>query len=188
MFGLSLSMMEAAFVRAQGKRDRIYVRRTDGSEVSWSFPTYGDELPHDLVHLVVESAFDILDGFWGRVDAGVDPERVNAEANRLGGAEKYKRFGREQEHLFLAEALTGVPWGWGDVSDPDALEAVQKAYRELDLELPAAASLERVRDVIDILFRLRAQWRQLLPKGALHVTFTTSSPQEGFKELATGAR
>ncbi len=46
--------MQVSFVRTAGARDRIYVRRTSGSEVSWEFPSYGDELPHDLVHLVVE--------------------------------------------------------------------------------------------------------------------------------------
>lgn len=178
--------MEVAFVRAAGKRDRIYVQRADGSEVSWSFPSYGDGLPHDLVHLVVESAFGIRDGFWGRVEAGVDPERVNAEANQRGGADKYKGFGRDLKHLFLAEALAGVRWGSGDETDADKVEAVRKAFRELDLEIPGDASLVRVREVIDTLFRLRKQWRQLLPKGALHVTFARSSPRDGFRELAAG--
>jgi hypothetical protein len=36
--------MEVSFVRIRGQRDRICVHRTDGSEVSWVFPTYGDEL------------------------------------------------------------------------------------------------------------------------------------------------
>src|SRR5262245_20109080 len=66
------SELRAAFVRIEGKWDRIYVTRGDGTEVMWEFPTYGPELPHDLVHLVVEAAFGIADGFWGRVDAGVD--------------------------------------------------------------------------------------------------------------------
>ena len=48
------AQMKASFVRTEGAPDRIYVVRSDGSETSWSFPTYGDGLPHDLCHLVVE--------------------------------------------------------------------------------------------------------------------------------------
>ena len=66
-------MLNASFVRTVGDRDRIYVRRSDGSEVNWVFPTFGDAPPHDMIHLVVESAFGVTQGFWGRVDAGIDP-------------------------------------------------------------------------------------------------------------------
>jgi hypothetical protein len=69
-------------------RDRIYVVRPDGSEVHWAFPTYGDDPPHDLIHLVVEAAFGLRRGFWGRVDAGADPAAISAEANRKGGKDK----------------------------------------------------------------------------------------------------
>ncbi len=95
-------MLRIRFVRTAGQPDRIYVRRSNGSEVSWSFPTYGSQLPHDLVHLIVESEFQIRDGFWGRVDSGIDPSRVNAEANRIGGKDKYAGFGEDLRGLYLA--------------------------------------------------------------------------------------
>ena len=69
-------MLKATFVRTAGERDRIFVTRSDGSEVSWSFPSYGEGLPHDLVHWVVESCCGLRWGFWGRVDAGADPDAV----------------------------------------------------------------------------------------------------------------
>jgi len=50
--------------------------------------SYGDGLPHDLAHLVVESAFGLRGGFWGRVDDGADPQAINAEANGKGGRDK----------------------------------------------------------------------------------------------------
>ena len=34
-------------------------------------------LPHDLVHLIVESAFGLRSGFWGLVDSGLDPRRID---------------------------------------------------------------------------------------------------------------
>src|SRR5881396_2099309 len=97
--------MRIRFVRTAGAPDHVYVRRTDGTETSWSFPTYGDAVPHDLVHAVVEEELGIGDGFWGRVDRGVDPARINADANRIGGADKYAGFGDDLRGLLLAETV-----------------------------------------------------------------------------------
>ena len=110
------AFLRATFLRTEGQRDRIYVKRSDGSEVSWAFPTYGEGLPHDLVHLVVETVFDLSKGFWGRVDRGADPGRISEEANRMGGANKYSAFGPDQVELARAEALAAARW-----SDSDCL-------------------------------------------------------------------
>src|SRR5262249_5593576 len=123
--------MEIAFVRTQGQADRMYVRRTDGTEVSWSFPTFGNYIPHDLVHLVVESAFGLKNGFWGRVDAGVDVARINAEANRIGGANKYAKYGPDQADLFVAEMLAATRWGDSTLSDSDLLAGILRSYSKL---------------------------------------------------------
>ena len=146
-------MLRAAFVRTVGERDRIYVTRSNGSETSWVFPTYGDALPHDLVHLVVESAFGLTQGFWGRVDGGADPALVNAEANRTG--------------LLLAEALANASWS----EDPErVLEQLRQAYS--DAELPAdALSRERVEEVRSELAALGRRWLELKPKGAIDLSF-----------------
>ena len=50
----SCLVLEVAFVRRRGGRDRVYVTRADGTSTGWDFPSYGDWLPHDLCHLVVE--------------------------------------------------------------------------------------------------------------------------------------
>ena len=81
--------MELRLVRTPGQHDRAYVRLDDGQTRSWTFPSYGAMLPHDLVHLLVEVGFGIEDGFWGRVAAGLDPAKINAEANARGGKDKY---------------------------------------------------------------------------------------------------
>ena len=160
-------MLRAAFVRTVGERDRIYVTRSDGSETSWVFPTYGDALPHDLVHLVVESAFGLRQGFWGRVDGGADPALVNAEANRMGGKDKYAAYGDDRRLLLLAEALANASWS----EDAERiLEQLQQAYA--DAEVPAdALSRERVEQVKSELTALGRRWRELLPKGAIDLSF-----------------
>src|SRR5262245_29673571 len=173
-----MACLSATFVRHAGERDRIHVRRSDGSEVSWVFPSYGDGLPHDLVHLVVEAAFGLTDGFWGKVDAGADPKRVNDEANRVGGRDKYAAFGADRSGLLLAEALPNAPW------------LREAALEELRDPLLAAAgdtaidlSPERLLRVRAGLERLSARWRGLLPKGALTLVFDPAHAKVSFDEV-----
>jgi len=102
--------MEIRFVKKAGQRDRCWVTRDDGSQASWQFPSYGDALPHDLVHFIVERAFGIERGLWGLVASGVDIAKVNEAANRGGGADKYAALG-DLKDLLTAEALATVRWG-----------------------------------------------------------------------------
>ncbi len=72
--------LEVSFVRHRGRRDRVYVSRADGSSTGWDFPSYGDRLPHDLCHLVVEEGLGIVEGFWGLVERGVEVELIDNQA------------------------------------------------------------------------------------------------------------
>jgi len=177
----------ASFVRVRGQRDRIYVHRSDGSEVSWVFPTYGEGLPHDLVHLVVEAAFGLRTGFWGRVDAGVDPARVNDEARlrgaraarSKGGAEKYLGFGADRAELMLAEGLAAAPW-----FDPEVSEAaVVETCARLGARAPGSLTPERVHDVRSVLLALRTRWRRIETKGTLRLEFFADDPSRGFDAM-----
>jgi len=76
-------MLEVSFVRRRGNRDRVYVHRSDGTALDWSFPTYGDGLPHDLCHLVVEDELGLSEGFWGLIDQGVDVGLVDNHATLM---------------------------------------------------------------------------------------------------------
>jgi hypothetical protein len=73
-------MLEVTFVRRRGQRDKVYVRHDDGASTGWAFPTYGDALPHDLCHLVVEDELALADGFWGMVAQRVEVALVNNQA------------------------------------------------------------------------------------------------------------
>ena len=174
--------MRIAFVRTQGQPDRVYVRRTGGGEVGWAFPTYGDGLPHDLVHLVVESAFGVRQGFWGRVDAGADPARVNAEANRTGGAGKYAAFGADQRELLLAEALAGLSWWIAEMTDADRLAAARDACAKMGVVPPPSVTTENLGAVRATLDRLGARWRALAPKGSLELEYDPARPERGFTD------
>jgi hypothetical protein len=167
--------LTATFVREAGKPDRVYVVRPDGTEVSWSFPTYGDALPHDLVHLVVESAAGLRDGFWGRVARGIDPARVNQMADGAAGklADKYQGFGEDLGELLHAEALAAYPWLVDDADLRDGLLAAWKDGTGAAFPAPDAA---RIADVRAALAPLTARWRALLPKGSHAVDFDPARP------------
>jgi hypothetical protein len=162
--------MRVCFVRKRGERDRVYVTRTDGTEVSWVFPSYGDALPHDLVHLVVEAAFGLARGFWGRVDEGADVARMNAAANRAGGKDKYAGFGADLGELLLAEALANGL-------------AARLALGEDAPDLPAPCSAERAREAKSVLDRLTQRWRAIDPKGAIELHFDRADLEGTFARL-----
>jgi hypothetical protein len=178
--------LEATFVRTVGERDRIYVTRSDGGTTSWDFASYGEALPHDLVHLVVESAFGLAEGFWGRVDAGADPAVITREANRKGGRDKYAAFGTDQSQLQLAEALANVRWLEGGLPVASLLEQAVSACQAAGQRPPRALSAERVEQLRAVLAELTGQWRTLSPKGALALAFEAQDPERGFEACRPG--
>jgi hypothetical protein len=178
--------MQISFVRTQGRPDRVYVQRTHGGEVSWAFPSFGEGLPHDLVHLVVESLFEVRQGFWGRVDAGVDPGRVSEIANRVGGPNKYAAFGADLRELYVAEALAGIAWGLPEWTDEDRHRSVVEALAKMAVEVPASVTIDGITAASLKLGAVRSQWRSLAPSGTLRVIYDPAFPARGFTcEVAT---
>ena len=176
-------VLRASFVRTVGERDRIYVVRSDGSEVNWAFPNYGEALPHDLIHLVVEAAFGLRQGFWGRVDAGVDPGAIMADANRTGGSNKFSGFGTAMSELPLAEALANPGWLAEESSTACLHERIIVACREAGLSVPDLLSATRIDQVRLILKRLASRWRGLTPKGTITVAFDSEDAFGAFDRL-----
>ena len=142
-------MLTVAFVRRRGRRDRVYVTREDGTSSSWDFPSYGDALPHDLCHLVVESELGLTDGFWGLIDQGVDVGLVNNQAALMRDNRPLaEHAGFDLSGLLEAEAavavLAGPVNGVGDVN-----------------ERPVGAEPEAINTIRDRLRQLSEQWRRL---------------------------
>jgi len=181
---MSGAVLHASFVRVPGQRDRIYVQRTDGTEASWVFPSYGTAPPHDLVHLVIESAFGLRNGFWGRVDAGADPARINEEANRAGGADKYRGFGDDRREILLAEALAGAPWTEPDVEAGALMDRIEDNLRRMEVPRPEGLVAERVAAARAAVQRLAARWRAFEGKGTIALAFHPDDPARGFAALA----
>jgi hypothetical protein len=150
--------LEVAFVRQRGRRDRIYVTRQDSSTTAWDFPSYGDGLPHDLVHLVVESGLGIVDGFWGLVDRGVDVSLVDNQACLVrAGRPLVDEPGFDASGLLRAEEAVAV------IGAADPVTA-----------LPGWLSATTVAAIRDRLADLGRCWRQLEDGVAITLGYTTT--------------
>jgi hypothetical protein len=176
-------VLKASFIRTVGQRDRIHVTRSDHSEASWVFPSYGAAPPHDLIHLVVESAFDVARGFWGRVDGGADPGAITVQANRRGGRDKYAAFGEDRSELQLAEALANPRWLAEETTAQELREQIAAGCRDLGVEVPALVSAERTAQVRVVLGRLARKWQALDPQGTIQLLFDPQAPLWSFERL-----
>jgi hypothetical protein len=147
------SVLEVAFVRRRGGRDRVYVTRSDGTSTGWDFPSYGDWLPHDLCHLVVEEELKLKDGFWGLVDRGVEVGLINNQARLIrDGTPLVEHPDVDLTGLMEAEAAVAA---W---SGPAATETA---------DLPVATPAEAVATIRCRLDTLGEQWRALDDGGAI---------------------
>lgn len=76
--------MRITFTKGE-REDRIAIVRVDGSAARFIFPRKGPT-PHDAYHYVVERELGLCRGFWGLVEAGMDPGQVGAMAVAGGHA------------------------------------------------------------------------------------------------------
>lgn len=162
--------MEIAFVRTGGPRDRFHVTRDDGSEASWTFPSYGDALPHDLVHFVCERELGVRDGLFGRIARGADLARINARANRVGGRDKYAALGEDLAGVLWSEALATAPWSR---TNAEILEALRESCRRVGLA-PRGLTPEDLSRTREAIAAMAARWRRLGSREAIHLTFPSS--------------
>jgi len=154
-------MLTVTFVRKRGLRDHVYVTRGDATTVDWAFPSYGDGLPHDLCHLVVEDVHGLSDGFWGLVADHVDVRLVDNQSTLIRhGRPLSQEPGVDLSGLSRAEEVVALMAGpTGDVG-------ARPVAAGPDGVAPGAAAAISGR-----LRELGRQWRTLEDGGALIVTF-----------------
>ena len=171
------SQLSAQFSRGPTISDDITCVRSAGTRVSWRFPSYRSTMPHDLVHLVVESGFDLRRGFWGRVDEGVDPGEINAEASRQ--QDQFRGFGAQQTELLMAEGLATTPWFDTNIDDIDLCAVIGECCASFGVPRPPATTPEQVAAVRAAMTMLRERWRQLAHDESLVVPFDVDDPRAG---------
>ncbi|MBI3687207.1 MAG: hypothetical protein HY241_07680 [Actinobacteria bacterium] len=163
--------MEITFTRTGGRDDWVSVMRDDGSPLRWPWPAVGPQLPHDLVHFVVETHLRISWGFWGRVAAGADFGSLSQLADRLAAGEQPADASGGAE-LAQVECIVRAVWPPDDpVTDEELLDQVEAWCRQRRIPPPetlCAQTLERLRA------RLRAveeQWRTLAAGQSLVLSY-----------------
>ena len=181
--------LTVAFVRHRGRRDRIYVTRQDGTSTFWDFPSYGDRLPHDLIHLVVEDGLGIVDGFWGMVDSGVEVTLIDNQATLVAdgrplvekpGIDFSDLMRAEQAVALLSPSLATEPVRGLTVARLDSTSqdgsSPSGSGADLGFELPSHLSRHQVDAVRKRLDDLGRQWRGLDDGTAITLTFVGHGP------------
>jgi hypothetical protein len=177
--------MQVAFVHHRDRRDRVYVTRPDGSSTAWDFPSYGDRLPHDLCHLVVEEGLGIVSGFWGLVEQGVEVQLVDDQATLVrDGKPLVQHMGIDFSDLMQAEAAVALLGPTGMQTRQVAGPAVAQFDAEASGstrtdELPSGLGLDLPPHTLDVevaavrqrLDELAERWRRLDDGEAITLTY-----------------
>jgi len=155
----------------KGERDdRIEMRRGDGSVARTTFPKKGP-VPHDVVHLMVESELGIAKGFWGLVAGGAEPGDIQDMAKAAGHASA-SRAQHPAPHFIpaiqaerLVECFEADLWSGG--SDNESIREMARAGCEQSLvPLPSMTdvSIDRIRSG---LAAFRDQWTLMATGGTV---------------------
>lgn len=159
--------------------------RADGSTCNWGFPTYGDELPHDVRHLIVEKSLGIVNGFWGLVEQGTEVRLIDGQSTLVrGGRPLFEQSGYDLAGLMAAEravallAPIGMNYeraGANDIDrqhspDPNVPLLVEIAAA-LEPALSLNVSLGSIAATRNQLRDLTRQWSALEDGGAITLSF-----------------
>jgi hypothetical protein len=184
--------MKVHFIRSGERRYSIRIER-EGAPVLVMDPAPGfdPDLPHDMVHFVVEAALGLKTGVFGQIAAGgdagsfhVEPggalrakERQRAARRQAAkGAKLIKAQGREGELSELAAFLFDV--AWRSSTRPDSA-AQRAALGEAERTRAGLSADERARidaarsEVFENFERLSKAWRALRVGEALILEWPT---------------
>ena len=160
--------MHVTFVRTGKRRYAVHVGREQAADVVMDpAPGYDDHIPHDLVHLFVETHWSLRDGIYGQLAVGgdahtfLDPvgsmrdrRRMKAK-NRLSGAD----IGRSELLAGLVQHAWQLRHGQASVRLPP--DAAHRAEVDPDEVVTAAESLDRLArrwHALPVGGRLRVEW------------------------------
>lgn len=173
----SAPLLHATFVRTAERRDRAHVELADGTAMRWNWASLGDRLPHDLVHLLIESAFGLCEGYWGQVARGVDMAHLAATPEADGPA--LSQPARTQ--LVQAEAAAALlAPSWTNPAGPISVSValLAAACARLGVPPPAGVTAVSLRHARTMLDRCSKQWVALRGEGSLTLPFPFPPPVE----------
>ena len=173
--------MKVHFIRSGERRYSVRIVRAEGPALVMDpAPGFDPDLPHDMVHFVVEAALGLKTGVFGQIAAGGNAGSFRVEASDgalsakerqravrkqvVKGAKLVKSQGREGELSELAAFLFDVDWR--SQSRPDsaaqraALGEAERPRRSLSTDERARIDAARPR-VLERFERLSKAWRAL---------------------------
>lgn len=175
----SSERLRVEVVRTSGRGDHFTALRSDGTRTAWVVPSYHASVPHDLVHLVVESAFALENGFWGRIARGAEPSALNAAHARPARGWS----GEGSIDLLQAEGLTAIHWYDPDVSLETRAADITESCAAFGVPPPAAMSTTTIMETSDVLRALRAALRRHGPDVPFCADYDAASLRATFEEL-----
>lgn len=163
-----MTLMRVTFTRTAERRYRVDVVREQGDPLLMNpAPGYDSELPHDVMHFLVERELGLHGAVFGQLAAGGTAGTFRPAVGRIGGrlarkSRNLKREGRAQ--MQLSERLVQLchaRWLGRRLTDSEVRE------------LHAAGPVERVFEALDA---TREQWRALPIGGSLTLDWARRAP------------
>ncbi|MGH6632149.1 hypothetical protein [Sphingopyxis sp.] len=89
--------MKVHFIRSGARRYGMRIERTNAPVLVMDpAPGFDPDLPHDMVHFVVEAALGLKTGVFGQIAAGGDAGSFHVEARGALSAKERQRAARKQ--------------------------------------------------------------------------------------------
>jgi hypothetical protein len=161
--------VEITFTHTGGTTDWVYVLLDNGTPLRWPWPSFGAELPHDLVHYLVETRLGARHGFWGLVAAGTNFGYLSFAADQVRAGVPPDPPAAGPLDLSELVQVECVAQALGTVSaDAECLRRIRAACAERGVPVPAAldsrsagAPEKAVGELRAELVELAARWRAL---------------------------
>jgi hypothetical protein len=166
--------MRVVFPRlADGTEVHALVHRDDGVvfRVRGNGQRCGSELPHDVIHFVVEQALGIENGFWGSVAAGAVFSSMSHVSGRRRphAAETSKAIKREHRgEIGYAELMVWLIEQIADQDDDAIRRLTARVFATSPPPYPEPAAL---RPAVDALRQTAERWRVLTAGEELELTW-----------------
>lgn len=178
--------MKVHFIRSGERRYSMRIERPDGPVLVMDpAPGFDPDLPHDMVHFVVEAALGLTTGVFGQIAAGGNAGSFYVEAGGdlsakerqraarkqvVKGAKLVKSQGREGELSELAAFLFDIDWRSQSRADSAAQRAAlgdaERTRQSLSADERARIDVARPK-VFAAFERLSKAWRALRVGDAL---------------------
>jgi hypothetical protein len=148
------------------RHDRLRCVRADGSASECTMPRQG-ALPHDLIHLVVESALGFDNGFLGLVARGADIDFAGKQFHEYIDPERHAQVAQAES---VVEALQAQLWAGAFDADAFAY-GVEMACAMRKVPMPVLSRCDARTALFDRVVALGRAWNGLPSRAQWTLSF-----------------